>query len=74
MRKFALFLIIGVLGALYVVQKQHEHDSQATQARAPQVTGPREPGEHDWMKRSLDTTRKVTSQVRQQRKEDGVRD
>jgi hypothetical protein len=75
MRKFALFLIIGGLGALYLLQKQHEQDSQAARPRAAQVaTAPREPSEHNWMKRSLDTTRKVTGQVRQQRKEDGVRD
>jgi hypothetical protein len=73
MRKFALFLIIAILGGLYVMQKQHEQNSQAVQAGAPQVAGPREPGEHNWMKRSLDTTRKVTGQISQQRKEDGVR-
>ena len=74
MRKIVLFLIIGVLGGLYVVQTQHEQDAQATRARASQVASPQEPGEHDWMKRSLDTTKKVTSQTSQQRKEDIVRD
>ena len=70
-----LFLIIGVLGALYVVQTQHEQDAQAARARALQVTASAQaPGEHDWMKRSLDTTSKVTGQTSQQRKNDGVRE
>jgi Tfp pilus assembly protein PilV len=74
MRKVVLFLIIGVLGGLYVVQTQHEQNAQEARARASQVARSREPGEHDWMKQSLDTTKKVTSQNSQQRKEDSVRD
>jgi len=74
MRKMVLFLIIGVLGGLYVVQTQHEQDAQATRTHASQVATPREPGKHDWMKQSLDTTKKVTSRTSQQRKEDSVRD
>jgi uncharacterized membrane protein len=74
MRKIVLFLIIGVLGGLYVVQTQHEQNAQAMRARASQVANPREPAEHDWMRQSLDTTKKVTGQTSQQRKEDSVRD
>jgi hypothetical protein len=74
MRKMVLFLIIGVLGALYVVQTQHEQDAQATRAHASHVASPREPGAHDWMKQSLDTTKKVTSRISQPRKEESVRD
>ena len=74
MRKIVLFLIIGVLGGLYVVQTQHEQDAQATRAHASQLASPREPRERNWMKQSLNTTTKVTSQTSLQRKEDSVRD
>jgi hypothetical protein len=74
MRKIVLFLIIGVLGGLYVVQTQYEQNAQASCARTSQAASPREPGEHDWMKQSLDTTKKVTSQTSQQRKEGSVPD
>jgi len=62
------------LGCVFLVQKHHEHEAGTIQATAPQTAAtPRPVSEHDWAKHALDTTTKVTRQVAQQRKEDGVR-
>jgi uncharacterized protein HemY len=74
MRKFLLFAIIGGLGALYVVQKQHEQASPTAKAQTSQAPETRQASEHDWAKHSLDRANEVKSQVQEQRKEDGVVD
>jgi hypothetical protein len=77
MRTFVVVLIAVVLGGLFVVQKQRERLGVVakTEEKVPEKKAPtpRPVSEHNWAKHSLDTTRKVTDQVAQQRKSDGVR-
>jgi hypothetical protein len=75
MRTTLVILIALVLGGLFVVQKQRERlaaVAQSEQQAAAKATAtPRPVSEHNWAKHSLDTTRKVMSQVAEQRKADG---
>jgi uncharacterized membrane protein len=74
MRTLLILVVMAGLGWLFLVQKQHEHQKAAVAAKAPaQAASPRPVSEHNWMKRSLDTTNKVTRKVAEQRKEDGTR-
>ena len=74
MRTAVVILIMAGLGGVFLVQKHHEHEAAIAKAAAPQTAAsPRPVSEHDWAKHALDTTAKVTRQVAQQRKEDGVR-
>jgi hypothetical protein len=68
------FLVVAVLAGLtffFVVQKRQE--SATPQTVAAEATSPRPVSEHNWMKRSLDTTNDLKRKVAQQRKEDGTR-
>jgi hypothetical protein len=75
MRTTFVILIALVLGGLFVVQKQRERLATVAQAQqqaaAKESATPRPVSEHNWAKHSLDTTRKVMSQVAEQRKADG---
>jgi hypothetical protein len=74
MRTFVVLVVMAVLGGLFLVQKQHEHQKAAsTQPVSAQSASPRPVSEHNWAKHALDTTNKVTRKVAEQRKEDGTR-
>jgi uncharacterized protein HemX len=73
MRTAVVILIALVLGGVFLVQRQHEHQTEAAQAAAKEAATPRPVSEHNWAKHALDTTAKVTRQVAKQREEDGVR-
>ena len=74
MRSVVIVVVMAGLGLLFLVQKQHEHQKAAsTPAVSAKTASPRPVSEHNWMKRSLDTTRQVTRKVAEQRKEDGTR-
>jgi hypothetical protein len=73
MRTAVVILIMAGLGCVFIVQKRHEHEAAITKPAATQSASPRQVSEHNWAKHALDTTTKVTRQVAQQRKEDGVR-
>jgi hypothetical protein len=77
MRTIVVVLIAVVLGGLFLVQKQRERLAVVakTEEKVPEkkAATPRPVSEHNWAKHSLDTTRKVTDQVAQQRKSDEVR-
>jgi len=74
MRTTVVLIIAAVLGCLFLVQKRHEPAApSAAPAVAQKAASPRPVSEHNWAKRSLDTTRKVTDQVSKQRQEDGTR-
>jgi len=74
MRTFAILLVAGGLGGLFLWQKHHAPEAPANdkpaikQAAAASpgssVAAPREPSEHNWMKRSLDRARDVRDQAR----------
>jgi len=74
MRAFAIFLIIAGLGVAFAIQKRSEQHSAATPAQASQAATPRQPSEHDWAKRSLDTTNSVIQKIQKQRKDDDLKD
>jgi hypothetical protein len=77
-RRLLPLIIIGVLGILYLWQKNR----QPIQAEAnvtpqasilisqPSPTPERQVSEHNWMKRSLDRARDVRREVQEQRKRD----
>jgi hypothetical protein len=77
MRKF--LVIVGLVGltVLFVAQKRSEPQKPAlANKKTAELAGaptPRPVSEHNWMKRSLDTTNAVKRQVAQQRKADGTR-
>jgi hypothetical protein len=73
MRTAVVILIAAVLGCVFLVQKHHEHQTEAALATGKQASTPRPVSEHDWAKHALDTTAKVTRQVAKQRQEDGNR-
>ncbi len=81
MRTSVVIAIAVVLGALFVVQKQRARliatakaeEKIEEKAVAKKATTPRPVSEHNWAKRALDSTRKVTDQVAEQRKADGTR-
>lgn len=65
---------MALLGFAFLAQKQREPQKVAVPEKvAAQAASPRPVSEHNWMKRSLDTTNKVTRKVAEQRKEDGTR-
>jgi hypothetical protein len=74
MRALLIFLVIAGLGAVFIVQKRSEHTDASPNAAPSQETTPRQPSEHDWAKRSLDTTNSVIHNIQQQRKDDDLRD
>jgi len=74
MRTFVIFLVIAGLGVAFAIQKRGEQHSAATPAPASQAPTPRQTSEHNWAKRSLDTTNSVIQKIQQQRKDDDLRD
>ena len=74
MKTFVIFLVIALLGVVFVIQKRAEREPTAPQIVAPQATTTRTPNEHDWAKRSLDTTNSVIRKIQQQRKDDDLKD
>jgi hypothetical protein len=74
MRNFVILVILAVLGLAFLAQKRQEDQKIASTPTVPtQAASPRPVSEHNWMKRSLDTTNAVTRKVVEQRKEDGTR-
>jgi hypothetical protein len=74
MRNFVILVILAVLGLAFLAQKRQEEQKVAARPTVPtQAASPRPVSEHNWMKRSLDTTKQVTRRVAEQRKEDGTR-
>ena len=77
MRTTVIVVIAVALGVLFLVQKRHEQNAApapaTTAAAAQKSSTPRPVSEHNWAKHALDTTRKVTDTVAEQRKADGVR-
>jgi uncharacterized protein YneF (UPF0154 family) len=74
MRTVVVLVIMAVLGLAFLAQKQREPQKVASNPNVPEQTvSPRPVSEHNWMKRSLDTTNKVTRKVAEERKEGGTR-
>ena len=74
MRIFIVLVVVGMLGWLFLSQKQQEHQKVAAPANVPtQTASPRPVSEHNWAKHALDKTNKVTREVAEQRKSDGTR-
>jgi hypothetical protein len=74
MRTFVLFLIIAILGGLFLYQKRSEQISTPKTEAPSAAATPRRTYEHDWAKHSLDTTHSVIDKIQQQRKEDDLKD
>jgi hypothetical protein len=71
-------LVIAVLGAVFLWQRQNEHAATPTSANVKQTNAasapvaqpsPRPVSEHDWAKHSLDRAHEVADQVRTARQE-----
>jgi hypothetical protein len=74
MRIAVVLVVMAVLGWLFLVQKQQDHQKVEAAAKVPaQAASPRPVSEHNWAKHALDKTNKVTRQVAEQRKADGTR-
>jgi hypothetical protein len=73
MRTALILFLAGALGCVFLVQKHRQHEAEAALAAAPPRTTPRPVSEHNWAKRALDTTAKVTREVEKKRQEDGNR-
>jgi hypothetical protein len=75
MRGFVTFMIIaGLGGGLFLLQKRSEQQTAAKQTSAQSASTPRQIYEHDWAKHSLDTTHSVIDKIKQQRKDDDLKD
>ncbi|PYL15408.1 MAG: hypothetical protein DME30_11480 [Verrucomicrobia bacterium] len=75
MRGLVIFLVIaGIGGGLFFLQKRSEQKNAAAEPSAQSSPAPRQISEHDWAKHSLDTTHSVIQKIRQQRKEDDLKD
>jgi threonine/homoserine efflux transporter RhtA len=69
-----VLVVLAVLGWLFLVQKQQDHQRVEVAGKIPaQAASPRPVSEHNWAKHALDKTNKVTRQVAEQRKADGTR-
>ena len=66
--------VAGIGGGLFVLQKRSQQKNVTTEASAQSSPAPRQIYEHDWAKHSLDTTHSVIQKIRQQRKEDDLKD
>jgi hypothetical protein len=74
MRNVVILVILAVLGLALLAQKRQEDQKVASPPTVPtEAASPRPVSEHNWMKRSLDTTKQVTRKVAEHRKEDGTR-
>lgn len=73
MRTALILFLAGALGCVFLVQRHREHKAETAMAAARQSTTPRPVSEHNWAKRALDTTAKVTREVEKTRRDDGNR-
>jgi len=75
MRGVLTFIVVaGIGGGLFLWQKQHEQKGAPDeQAPAQSTPAPRQTYEHDWAKHSLDTTHSVIDKIKQQRKDDDLK-
>jgi hypothetical protein len=73
MRTALILFLAGALGCVFLYQKQREQKPEPATAAAGQTATPRPVSEHNWGKRALDTTAKVTRDVAKKRQEDGNR-
>ena len=62
MKRIILLIVVGGIGGLFYLQKQHEKS-------AAKENTPRQVYEHDWAKQALDKTNKVVRDVREQIKD-----
>jgi hypothetical protein len=74
MKTFVIFLVVAGLGVVFIIQKRGEQRPAATPVNTSQATTPRQPNEHDWAKRSLDTTNSVIQKIQKQRRDDDLKD
>ena len=76
MRGLVTFMLIaGIGGGLFLWQKHVEPKAPAaTETAAQPASSPRQIYEHDWAKHSLDTTHSVIDKIKQQRKDDDLKD
>ena len=76
MRGILTFIVVaGIGGGLFLWQKQQEQKATPDeQASAQSTPAPRQTYEHDWAKHSLDTTHSVIDKIKQQRKDDDLKD
>jgi len=74
MRALLILLVIAGLGALFIVQKRSEHADLPPQGSSTQETSSTQPSEHDWAKRSLDSTNSVIQKIQKQRKDEDLKD
>jgi hypothetical protein len=70
-----IFLVVaGIGGGLFLLQKRSEQKPAVAETSAQSSPSPRQTYEHDWAKRSLDTTHSVIQKIQQQRKDDDLKD
>ena len=75
MRGLVIFLVVaGIGGGLFFLQKRSEQKTAPAEASAQAAPSPRQVYEHDWAKHSLDTTHSVIDKIKQQRKDDDLKD
>ena len=76
MRGLVIFFVIaGIGGGLFFLQKHNEQKTAPTEEPSAQSTpAPRQTYEHDWAKHSLNTTHSVIQQIQKQRKDDDLKD
>jgi len=74
MRTVLIFLTIAGLGAAFLIQKRSDRAATAAKPAPVREASPRQTSEHDWAKRSLETTNSVIRKVQQQRKDDDLSD
>jgi hypothetical protein len=76
MRGLVTFMVIaGIGGGLFLWQRHTEVKTPAaTESVAQPASSPREIYQHDWAKHSLDTTHSVIDKIKQQRKDDDLKD
>jgi len=75
MRGLVIFLVVaGIGGGLFFLQKRSEQKPAPAGASTQAAPSPRQVYEHDWAKHSLDTTHSVIDKIKQQRKDDDLKD
>ena len=76
MRGLLAFIAIAIIGGgLLAWQKQNEREAAPVEQQfSAQAIQPRQTSEHNWAKRSLDTTHSVVDQIKRQRKDDDLKD
>ena len=77
MRGLITFMfIVAIGGGLFFLQRHGEQKNAETtvETSAQSTPAPRQTYEHDWAKHSLDTTHSVIDKIKQQRKDDDLKD